>query len=336
MPRLTALRAFEAAARHESFSRAAQELLVSHAAISRQIRQLEEDLAVQLFERTGNRVVLTRPGRDFLTVLTSAFDSIAAAAERLVSGRRLDRLVLSVDPGLATRWLNRRLEGFQRAEPGIDIEIIPSLELAPFPNDLIDAAVHYGFDDLPARQRSVRLISLEAFPVCSPKLLEGERALRVPADLAHHRLLHEQDTTWWRRWLTMVGGTGVDWSKGTIYRDSSLVLDAAVAGQGVAIGDNLLPFEELEAGDLVKPFARSCPSGTYYLVKPEPDREHPALATFEAWLVDEFAVQTVKSTRWAERPAVLDSGTAASPASGGRSRNAPAIAPGRRRRPCPS
>lgn len=298
MPSLTALRTFEAAGRHENFSLAAQELLVTHAAVSRQVRRLEDDLGIRLFHRTGNRVRLTVAGADLLPVLSGAFDTIAAAANRVAAGRRTTRLVLTVDPGLAARWLNARLAGFHAIEPDVDVEIIPSLGLAAFQNEQADAAIHYDFVVPSAPLQSVHLITLDAFPVCSPDLLAMEPGLREPADLARFRLLHEQDTTWWRRWLELVGADRVDWSKGAVYRDSSLVLDAAAAGQGVAIGDNLLAFEALEAGNLVRPFSATCPSGSYYLVKPEVDRQHPALASFEVWLVNEFITQAGKSARW--------------------------------------
>ena len=297
MPSLTSLRSFEAAARHQSFSLAADELLVTHAAISRQVRRLEDALDLRLFERTGNRVVLTRAGADLLAVLSGAFDTIAAATGRLKAGRETGRLVLSVDPGLAARWLNRRLERFHRIAPQVDVEIIPALDLAAFDQGRVDAAIHYSFVPPDPEIRSAWLITVEAFPVCSPGLVE-EAGLVLPADLARCRLLHEQDTSWWRRWLSLAGASQVDWSKGLIYHDSSLVLDAAVAGQGVAVGDDLLAFEELAAGRLVTPFAPSCPSGSYYLLKPERALEHPGLAAFEPWLINEFAIQAIEARRW--------------------------------------
>ena len=299
MPSLTALRSFEAAARHQSFSLAADELHVTHAAISRQVRRLEETLEVRLFTRTGNRVVLTPAGADLLPVLSRAFDAIATATDRAADGRRTGRLVLSVDPGLAARWLNTRLERFHRSAPDVDVEIIPALDLAAFSQGRADAAIHYCFTQPLPADRSVWLIAVEAFPVCSPRLVEAGGLARV-SDLARHRLLHEQDTSWWRRWLTLAGAEEVDWSKGLIYHDSSLVLDAAVAGQGVAVGDNLLAFEELAAGRLVKPFGPTLRSGSYYLLKPERGREHPALAAFETWLVDETTLQAREGSRWVD------------------------------------
>jgi len=300
LPGLTALRAFEAAACHESFSLAAAELHVTHAAISRQVRCLEAELGQVLFRRTGNRVTLNEAGHDLARSLSRAFDGIAAASHRLSAGRRADRLVIAVDTGLADRWLNRRLAAFQQTEPGLDIEIIPSLRLVDFPREAVDAAVHYGFDDLPPGLRSLRLMDVVAFPVCSPELLTGERPLHRPADLARHRLLDEQDTEWWRRWLALAGETDVDWSRGTIHHDSSLVLDAAADGQGVAVGDNPLAFEALAEGRLVKPFTATLRTGTYYLVRPERDADHPGLDRFETWLADEFKTQTAMSAAWAE------------------------------------
>lgn len=297
LPSLTALRTFESAARHENFSLAAEELHVTHAAVSRQVRRLEEALEVRLFERTGNRVGLTAAGADLLPVLSRAFDTIAAATGRLAAGRQTGRLVLSVDPGLAARWLNTRLERFHRIVPQVDVEIIPALDLAPFARGRADAAIHYSFTPPEPAMRSVWLMAVEAFPVCSP-VLQQEEGLRIAADLARFRLLHEQDTSWWRRWLTLAGIEGVDGTKGLVYHDSSLVLDAAAEGQGVAIGDNLLGFGALATGRLIRPFGPTCPSGSYYLIKPERTLEHPALAVFEAWLINEFAIQAEESRRW--------------------------------------
>ena len=299
MPSLTALRSFEAAARHQSFSLAADELHVTHAAISRQVRRLEETLDVRLFTRTGNRVVLTPAGADLLPVLSRAFDAIATATDRAADGRRTGRLVLSVDPGLAARWLNTRLERFHRTAPEVDVEIIPALDLTAFSQGRADAAIHYSFTQPLPADRSVWLIAVEAFPVCSPRLVEAG-GLAATSDLARHRLLHEQDTSWWRRWLTLAGVEEVDWTKGLIYHDSSLVLDAAVAGQGVAVGDNLLAFEELVAGRLVKPFGPTLRSGSYYLLKPDRGSEHPALAAFETWLVGETTLQAAEGSRWVD------------------------------------
>jgi LysR family glycine cleavage system transcriptional activator len=295
MPSLTALRAFEAAARHQSFTLAARELFVTHAAISRQVRRLERDMGLRLFQRAGNRVSLTAPGVDLRAVVASAFDAIAAGARRVADAHAHRRLVLTVDPGLAQRWLNARLAAFHRMQPDVDVEIIPTLELVGFPNDAVDAAIHYAFADPPAGLRWVHLIRVAAFPVCAPALLDD---LRAPADLARHRLLHEQDTSWWRRWLARVGETGVDWSKGLIYRDSGLVLDAAASGQGVAIGDNLLAYEELAAGRLVRPFAATLPSGSYYLIMADGATRHPNLPAFEAWLIEQFQAQVGASARF--------------------------------------
>ena len=189
MPSLTALRSFEAAARHQSFSLAADELHVTHAAISRQVRRLEETLEVRLFTRTGNRVVLTPAGADLLPVLSRAFDAIAPATDRAADGRSTGRLVLSVDPGLAARWLNTRLERFHRSAPDVDVEIIPALDLAAFSQGRADAAIHYCFTQPLPADRSVWLIAVEAFTVCSPRLVEAGGLARV-SDLARHRLLH--------------------------------------------------------------------------------------------------------------------------------------------------
>ncbi len=298
LPSLTALKAFEAAARHQSFKAAAEELHVTHAAISRQVKALEAQLGLSLFERLNRRVLLTAAGRELLPVLERAFDEISTVSRRLAAPPTRGRLVLSVDPGFATRWLLRRLSRFRDHHSNIEVEIIPSLELLRFPHASIDAAIYYGQGPWPGLRQEL-LFSLCVFPVCGPDLVTGPHPLRRPGDLRHHRLLHERSVDWWRVWLQEAGAPEVDWSAGPIFHDSNLPLDAAAAGEGVAVGDNLLAIDDLESGRLCKPFALTCPTGSYYLVSPQDQADHVKLAAFRGWLRQACDAEAELRARWA-------------------------------------
>jgi LysR family glycine cleavage system transcriptional activator len=297
LPSLTALRAFEAAARHQSFKDAAAELSVTHAAISRQVRDLEVALDTALFVRLNRRVVLTEAGRAYSAVLRRAFDDIAAATRRLDDVTARGRLVLLVEPALASRWLVHRLKVFRARHPDVEVEIKPAPGPVDIPRDLAHAAICYGRSGRPGVRHDL-LFALRAFPVCTPAVAAGPPPLRRPADLAGHRLLHEVSTEWWQRWLEAAGAADVDWTRGPIYHDAILALDAALEGEGVAIGDSLLAYPDLEAGRLVKPFDFTLATGAYYFISPDTPAEPPKLAAFRAWLLAEAAAQARASERW--------------------------------------
>lgn len=296
VPSLTALRAFESAGRHESFKAASEELHVSQAAISRQVRLLETQLGVLLFERLNRRVRLTEPGARYHAALRQAFDAIAAATSQATRGRHPGRLVLSVDPGFAARWLMPRLGRFRTMHPMTEVDILPSLQLVPLPHPGIDAAIHYGKPSQPGLRCDL-LLRVRAFPVCSPALMRGTPPLRRPADLCGHRLLHEASTDWWGRWLRAARVTGVDSTAGPIYHDSNLALDAAIAGEGVALGDDCLAFADLQSGRLVKPFNLACSSGSYYFVYPALAKPDASIAAFRSWLIGECRLHSEAAER---------------------------------------
>jgi LysR family glycine cleavage system transcriptional activator len=286
LPSLTALRVFEAAARNASFKIAAGELHVTEAAVSRQIRLLEADLGVRLFDRLNRGVRLTAPGATYFTSIREAFDLIDASTRRMSPGKSPAKLVLAVDPGFATRWLIPRMSGFRAACPDIEIEIHPSLALIPLPHPDIDAAIFYG-RSTDGSLRQDFLFDVLAFPVFSPVLMEGPHPIRTPDDFVHHRLLHEASTRWWERWLDGAGVRGVDGRSGSIYHDSNFVLDATIAGEGVAIGDDCLALTELKSGRLVRPFSLALHSGDYHLIY-APDAETGRhVERFRDWLLQE-------------------------------------------------
>ncbi|MDJ0937403.1 MAG: LysR family transcriptional regulator, partial [Kiloniellales bacterium] len=205
MPPLNALRAFEAAARHLSFTKAAQELHVTQAAISHQVKGLEEILGIQLFRRLNRRLALTEAGQDYLPPLRDAFDAIAGATQRLHEREEGSALKISVLLSFASAWLLPRLSAFRRLHPEIDILVTASDTLVDFEQDDFDMGIRYGLGSYPGLRVDV-LMEDEIYPVCSPKLLDGPHPLRRPADLKHHTLLHDTvqgtpDDPDWRLWL---------------------------------------------------------------------------------------------------------------------------------------
>ncbi len=287
LPPLNALRAFEAAARHLSFTKAADELNVTQAAISHQVKALEERLGVVLFRRLNRALLLTDAGQGFLPPLREAFDQMAAATERLRVDDSRGVLTLTTLPSIAARWLVPRLGRFREAHPDIDLRIDASQHLTDFVRENVDIALRYGGGEWDG-MRADRLMTEDFFPVCSPRLLDSDPPLREPADILHHTLLHDNSPTDWTMWFLAAGIEGGDPTRGPAFTDSSLVLQAAAEGQGVALGRGVLAAADLEAGRLVRPFDLSLEAKyAYYLVCPQATAESPKIASFRAWLLAE-------------------------------------------------
>ncbi|MHA1152834.1 MAG: transcriptional regulator GcvA [Alphaproteobacteria bacterium] len=291
LPPLNALRAFEAAARHLSFTKAAEELFVTQAAISHQVKALETALDLQLFRRLNRRLMLTDAGQLYLPALTEAFDAIDTATSRLRADENAGRLVVSVANSLAAKWLLPRLPRFRERHPEIEVEISAADRLVDFGRDNVDMAIRYGLGRYPGL-RVDPLMEDTNFPVCSPALLAGPIPLSQPADLSRHSLLHDDVTTSdapdWRKWLAAVGVSGAWTDRGQRYSHSSLVLQAAIDGQGVALGRSTLVALDLEAGRLVQPFGPALPSSyACFVVSPPATAERPKIKAFREWLLDE-------------------------------------------------
>ena len=287
LPPLNGLRAFEAAARHLSFTRAAEELNVTQAAISHQVKALEARLGIQLFRRQNRRLFLTDEGQAYFPALRDALDQIDAATARLQARDRAGALTVSCMPSFAAAWLVRRLGRFRAAHPDIDVRIDPTERLVDFARDGADMAIRYGRGAW-AGTEAVRFMTEDVFPMCSPALLDGPHPLREPADLGHHTLLHDDFQTDWRRWLLAAGVVGVDPSRGPSFTDSSMVLQAAVDGQGIALGRSALAADDLAAGRLVQPFAFTLPiEFAYYVIYPDSHGERPKIAAFRDWILAE-------------------------------------------------
>lgn len=292
LPPLNAVHTFEAAARHLSFYRAAEELHVTPSAVSHQVRSLEGFLGARLFHRLTRQVVLTEEGQAYLPAIRAALDEIRAATERVTAARESGPLTMSVAPPFATGWLVPRLPRFQVAHPDIEIRLslVRSTELVDFARSDVDIVIRYGEVDRPGL-RNHRLITEELVPVCSPVLLAGPKPLMHPADLRHATLLHALPRLGqWQMWLSAAGVSGVDAERGPKFHNTPLTLDAALAGLGVAIADRRLVAKELDSGRLVVPFAIPLPTeSAYYLVYPQERADYPKIAAFRDWLLAEVA-----------------------------------------------
>jgi len=292
LPPLNALRAFEAAARHLSFTKAARELHVTQAAVSHQIKGLEEYLGVPLFHRHRKAVLLTEAGQLCLPGLRDGFDRLAAAVDSIRNLDNANVLTVPTSPSLAAKWLVPRLDQFRKAHPEFEVRIDASTNLVDFERENVDIGIRYGSGSYPGLESEL-LFEIEVFPVCSPRLCKGKHGLRTPADLKWHTLLH---TEWrargeepdWRMWLLAAGVPDVDWTRGPQFNDVTVAIQAAIEGQGVALGRGALVAADLKAGRLVRPFRLSVAGRfRYYLVYPAAALKRPKVAAFRDWLLQE-------------------------------------------------
>ena len=287
LPSLNALKAFEAAARLESFTEAAGELFVTHAAVSRHVRDLEEWLGTELFIRTGRGVQPTEAGRRFVSRLTPLFDQMADATREAAAVGDVRQLKVTVEPAVASRWLVPRLGRFNDLHPDIELAIDPTTEFADFRSGEADVGIRYGAGNWPDVE-AVKLTDALIFPVCAPKLIR-ERTSVTPADLADYNLLHESRKQWWADWLAAAGVTGVEDWRGTLFQNH-LAIEAAEAGQGFALGDQLLCTDALAEGWLVRPFAFDIKDHWHYwIVRGKGQKETPPVRAFREWLMGEIA-----------------------------------------------
>tara|TARA_R110002110_G_scaffold129162_3_gene309250 strand:- start:1926 stop:2837 length:912 start_codon:yes stop_codon:yes gene_type:complete len=286
LPPLNTLRVFEAAARHLSFTRAAEELNVTQAAVSHQIKALEERLGITLFKRMNRALMLTDAGQAYYPSIREAIDAIRQATERLYELESTGTLTVTMLASFAAKWLVPRLGRFRARCPDIDVLLSTSSKLIDFQRDDVDIGIRYGGGDWP-NVLSEKLFTEDLFPVCSPALLDGPIPLREPADLARHMLLQDAGMDW-RTWLIAAGIGDIELHFGTSFIDSSLALQAAMAGQGVALGRMALVADDLAAGRLVRPFQISLPSHfAYYIVWSVHTGESPKIRAFADWLKDE-------------------------------------------------
>lgn len=317
LPPLNALKAFEATARHLSVKKAAAELSVTPAAISHQIKSLEEYLELPLFIRHNRALELTDAARACLPKLREGFDNLAQAVEQLRRHTGGGMLMVSAAPSFAARWLMPRLHHFLEARPDIDVRVSARLRrtsdggkgaiaerntLSEWLADS-DVAILYGRGDYPGFQVD-KLIPLTITPICSPRLVNHpQRPLQRPEDLRHHLLLHDDTgelydgVPFWEVWLEAAGlADTVDTRRGPHFSHAVLAFEAAIEGHGVVATMPVLAEADLHAGRLVTPFSLHVPlPSSYYLVSRAENAKRPAVAAFREWLLDEAARETVKA-----------------------------------------
>ena len=295
---LTALRSFEAAGRHLSFSRAAEELFVSQAAVSRQIRELEIFVAQPLFERQHRRVVLTDAGRRLLAQLTASFDAIDRQVQAIIEKPARHTVSISAEPAFAAAWLMPQLNLFNAEMPDVDVIIDASPALVEFRANAMELAIRHSMTASSwPRVQSRHLIDCRMMPVVAPSLLSGGPPLTSPADLASYPLLHVSDRDDWTSWFRSVGVDDVELQRGPIFPDSALTAQSAALGHGVALSCHLLSGSDLESGRLVAPFPTEIAYGAYWLVAPDFEQLSEPAAAFADWLV--AALDAEAKTAWA-------------------------------------
>ena len=286
---LNALRTFEAAARHLSFLKAADELAVTPGAVSRQIKALETELGLRLFERFNRAVRLTPAGERLAEGVRQGLAALQSAVAE-AQGARAGPLAVSVMHSLAARWLAPRIHDFHQRHPEIQVLIAASDVACDLVRDRIDVALRYGIGPYPGLA-ATRLIATRMFPVCSPRLLQTE-PLETPADLARAHLLSDVNVSpaepVWRDWLAAAGVPDVDPGPGLQFSNTYLAIEAALAGRGVALAQEAMVVDELASGRLVRPFETvvTGPHSHWMLVLPE-KADLPAIRRFRNWLIDQ-------------------------------------------------
>ncbi len=293
LPPLNALRAFEAAARHLSLTRAAEELHVTPAAVSHQVKGLEGYLGVKLFRRANRSLLLTDAGQACLPGLHEGFDRLAQAMEAVRARDESGPFTVTVPPSFGAKWLVTRLDRFSHKHPGYDVRLDASMRLVDLMREGVDIAVRYGA----GRYKGMRvdcLMDEVVIPVCSPRLLQGNNPLREPEDLCRHTLLHHiapyQYDSYpdWRMWLQAAGVGACDLGRGPTFSIASMAVQAAIEGQGVALVGDVLVADDIAAGRLVRPFELSFPVHfAYYIVSPLATAERPRVVAFREWLLEE-------------------------------------------------
>jgi len=295
LPSLDLLRGFEAAARHLSFTKAGEELFLTQSAVSRQMKELEEQLGVPLFQRRHRALALTDAGQQFYAAAAQVIATMRAATERLrsQSGRRRP-LSVTTTHSFASLWLIPRLAGFTKDHPEVDVRITAETRVQDLERDGLDVALRHGPASL-AGPNAVRLMGERVFPVCSPKLLR-KRPIEKPADLKNHILLQYDDPDarhpWlhWKTWLEVERIADLRPAGTLSFSGYEQIIPAAVAGHGVALGRTPLVKDLIAAGELVAPFKSSAdPARSYFAIVSRNAAERPEVAAFVAWLKAEAA-----------------------------------------------
>jgi len=297
LPPLNALRSFEAAARHQSFTRAADELCVTQGAVSHQVKALEAELGLKLSNRERQGLAITDAGHDYLAVVRDAFDRIALGTDRLLQRLHSGVITVSMSPDFAAKWLVGRLGRFAEAYPDIELKVSATIHHVDFAREDVDLAIRHGAGNW-AELDAVNLCSEELFPVCGPTLLGSQRRIHCPEDVLQFPLLHLNDRRDWSRWLEAAGASGEGLLHGPILNHASMLIDAAINGQGITLARTALVAADLINGRLVRPFQTTLPlKNTYWIVCPKATSALPKIAAFRGWLLAEAAADAQQLDR---------------------------------------
>jgi len=289
LPPLKALRAFEASARQLSFTRAAEELFVTQAAISHQIKSLEEYLGIKLFMRKNRALLLSDEGQAYYLDIKDIFNAIHDATEKLLARGAKGAITVSTQASFAIQWLVPRLSAFNHLYSDIDVRIKAVDQAENSLTEDVDVAIYYGRGSWP-NIHADKLHTEYLIPVCSPLLLSGKKPLNTVADLTNHTLLHDTSRRDWKRWFKQVGVKGVNVNHGPIFSHSAMVVQAALHGQGVALAYSVLAKPDIDSGRLVCPFNDVLVSkNAYYVVCRENQKDLGKIEAFRHWLLDMVA-----------------------------------------------
>ncbi|MGL4224545.1 MAG: transcriptional regulator GcvA [Vibrio sp.] len=294
LPPLNSLKVFEAAARHLSFTRAGEELFVTQAAVSHQIKALEEFLGLKLFRRRNRSLLLTEEGQSYFLDIKDIFGSLAEATDKLLERSEKGALTISLPPSFAIQWLVPRLADFNQQEPDIDVRIkAVDMDEGSLADD-VDVAIYYGRGSWPGL-RADKLYQEFLIPLCSPALLLGNKPMETLSDLAHHTLLHDTSRKDWKQFAKENALNNVNVNHGPIFSHSTMVLQAAAHGQGVALGNNVLAQPEMDAGRLIAPFDQVLmTNNAFYVVCHEKQADIGRVATFRDWMLNKARSEQVE------------------------------------------
>jgi DNA-binding transcriptional LysR family regulator len=299
LPQLGFIQGFEAAARNLSFTKAAEELLITQSAVSRQVKALEDHLGVALFERQQRALALTESGQALYRVATDVLERLQAAADQLRASGRTCQLSLTTTTGFASLWLIPRLQRFTRLHPDVDVRISATTAVINLERSLVDLAIRYCRpEDVP--ERATRLFGEEVVAVCGRSLLhDRSRPLKRPHDLKHHVLLHfdyagaQSSFLDWGTWLASLGVGDLEPAGALHFSQYEQMIQAAISGQGVALGRQPLINDLLQSGALTAPFRKSVVgSRAYFIIESEHGVRKPHVRKFTAWLLDEVSQRT--------------------------------------------
>lgn len=285
IPPLKALKVFEAAARQLSFTRAAEEIFVTQAAVSHQIKSLEDFLGIKLFMRKNRSLLLTEEGQSYYLDIKDIFNSLQDATEKLLARGAKGAITVSLQPSFAIQWLVPRLNAFNILHPEIDVRIKAVDQPDNSLTEDVDVAIYYGRGRWP-NIHADKLHKEYLIPVCSPELFDGDKPLLKVEDLTAHTLLHDTSRRDWKRWFKEVGVKGINVNHGPIFSHSAMVVQAAAYGQGVALAHNVLAKPEIDSGRLICPFEEVLVSkNSYYIVCRQNQLEIGKIAAFRDWVL---------------------------------------------------